>query len=85
MSEPRPMAERDGLFDLYDERGSFVGKANADVRIMLADGFYDRVRTCARKWNSTRDWYACWACGTVLRDGGYRFCPCCGGRFEEDR
>ena len=69
--------------DLYDENGGFVGKANVGVRIMLADGFYERVRACARKWNATRDCYACGACGAVLYDGRYKLCPYCGGKFEE--
>ena len=46
MSEVRPLAERKGMIDLYDGNGSFVGKANVGVRVMLADGFYVPERTC---------------------------------------
>ena len=46
MSEVRPLAERKGMIDLFDGNGSFVGKANVGVRIMLADGFYVPERTC---------------------------------------
>ena len=92
MSEVRPLAERAGMIDLYDGNGSFVGKANVGVRVMLADGFYVPERTCGELRGEPRhdaigysaahedDELWCENCDIEL-DDSWRFCPNCGARI----
>lgn len=84
MSEPRPMAERDGLFDLYDAGGSLVGKANAGVRVMLADGFYVRERTCRIVWNDADRTWECSACGGAVGLRDVVYCESCGAKVVDE-
>lgn len=94
--EVRPLTERKGVFDLFDENGSFVGKANVGVRIMLADGFYVPERACRNVFRGRE--FECSECGTTwhllskcdalaewehVRDPGY--CPSCGARVIEEQ
>lgn len=86
--EVRPLTERTGRIDLFDENGSFVGKANVGVKIMLADGFYVPERAC-RDMNppSCRN-FKCSECGdSIWRGAGVsmNYCPMCGARVEVDR
>ena len=88
MSEVVPLAERKGVFDLFDPNGSFVGKANVGARIMLADGFYVPERACymAERARETAivDCYRCSACGeTAGLEHFPSFYPNCGAHVIE--
>ena len=93
MSEVRPLAERAGMIDLFDGNGSFVGKANVGVRVMLADGFYVPERTCSLVFVDEGEGHApnvrCSACGGWLDAVAdvedvalFNHCPMCGARIE---
>lgn len=92
MSEVRPLAERAGMIDLYDERGRFVGKANVGVRIMLADGFYVPERACRNLDVRGDRGFECSACGyeaetygdSLCNPDDFEFCPMCGARVIEE-
>lgn len=92
--EVRPLTERTGMIDLYDENGSFVGKANVGVRIMLADGFYVPELTCGERRSDPQTPYAtdlsddddelwCENCDIELEEW-FEFCPRCGARVIEE-
>lgn len=86
--EVRPLTERTGMIDLYDEQGSFVGKANVGARIMLADGFYAPERACRNLDVRGDRGFECSACGyeaetygdSLCNPDDFEFCPMCGAK-----
>ena len=92
--EVRPLTERAGVIDLYDANGSFVGKANVGVKIMLADGFYVPERACRFETHQEPEggevWSECGECGSQFGWDGWqgiesaRYCPSCGARVIEE-